>query len=150
MKYEDLRKKILNKPEVKRILKEKKLAYQTADMVLKLRIKKGWTQEKLAKKIGTKQPAIARIENGDLVPGLETLEQIAKAFGVELTLPKFSCLSEEKETRIFVDQFHADWVKEISLLPQISLIVGCKFKSESFVTTNEQPNIELTSCLGVK
>ncbi len=89
MKYTDLKKELLGKKELRKIRVKNQLAYDVANMVLDARIKKGLTQSQLAKKIGTKQPSIARIENGDYVPTLTFLEKIAKALDTELIVPSF-------------------------------------------------------------
>lgn len=47
--------------------------------ILSLRIEENLTQEALAKKIGTKQPAFARIERGRILPNIRFLEKIAEA-----------------------------------------------------------------------
>ena len=44
------------------------------------------TQEALAKKIGTKQSAIARFESGKTNPTISFLSNIAEALGGELTV----------------------------------------------------------------
>lgn len=48
-----------------------------------LRLRKGWSQQRLAKEIGTSQPHIARIESGqDML--LDTARRLANALGVSL------------------------------------------------------------------
>lgn len=53
--------------------------YQVNKLVFEARAHAVLSQERLAKKIGTKQPAIARIENCSISPSVRTLEKIAKA-----------------------------------------------------------------------
>lgn len=53
------------------------LIIKIGGIIIGLRLKHCLTQGQLAKKIGTKQPAIARIENGELLPSLEVLQKIA-------------------------------------------------------------------------
>ena len=53
--------------------------YQLRKRILELRLEKGYSQEELAKKAGTKQAVISRIENGESEPRLETINKIAKA-----------------------------------------------------------------------
>jgi DNA-binding XRE family transcriptional regulator len=57
---------------------------QLARKVRSLREKRGLTQTELAELIGTRQPAIARLESGRAVPKLELLEKIARALGLRL------------------------------------------------------------------
>lgn len=54
------------------------------------RIKAGFTQTKLAKLMGTKQPSIARAERGKVMPSLGLLLRIAKACNKGIVSPKIS------------------------------------------------------------
>jgi ribosome-binding protein aMBF1 (putative translation factor) len=56
-----------------------------AVVVIEARMRAGLSQAALAKRIGTKQPAIARIEGGQL-PSTATLQRIAKATGTRLRI----------------------------------------------------------------
>lgn len=51
-----------------------------------LREKKGWTQEALAEKSGLPQSHISRIEGGKLSPSRKTIERLAKALGVTVSI----------------------------------------------------------------
>ncbi len=51
-----------------------------------LREAKNLSQADLAKRVGTKQPQIARIELGKNVPRLDILQRMAHALGVRLTV----------------------------------------------------------------
>jgi len=63
--------------------------------IVKLRIEKGITQKELAKKLGTKQSAISRLENVSVNPTLKFLFKILKALDAEI---KIEPLNSEKET----------------------------------------------------
>jgi len=67
-----------------KISDKEKLALQIGDIILDARIKTGISQSSLAKKIGTKQPSIARAENGEVIAGIEFLHKIAKALKLKL------------------------------------------------------------------
>jgi len=54
--------------------------------LLLLRKEKGMTQAELAKKIGTSQSNVARLERGQQNFTVETLDKIAKVFGKELKI----------------------------------------------------------------
>jgi len=54
--------------------------------IANLRLSRGLTQADLARKIGTKQPAIARIEQGQNPPSLRTLLRIADALNARLVI----------------------------------------------------------------
>lgn len=73
---------------------KKDLAFHIGLMVEHARISMGMTQTELAEKINTKQPAIARIENGKSLPSLTVLDKIAKeAFDSYLVPPRFAFMS---------------------------------------------------------
>ena len=55
-----------------------------ARSVRKVREALGWSQAQLAHRVGTKQPGIARLESGRVVPKLELLNKIAVAAGRRL------------------------------------------------------------------
>lgn len=57
---------------------------QLARRVKALRGKHHLSQEKLAELVGTKQPAIARLEAGNVLPRLDLLERIAYALGAHV------------------------------------------------------------------
>lgn len=48
----------------------------------KLRLQAGLSQAQLAKLVDSQQPAIARLEKGDIDPGVSTIEKLAEALGV--------------------------------------------------------------------
>jgi len=49
-----------------------------------LRKKQGWSQQQLAKKIGTSGPIIGRYERGEMTPSVEVAKKLADIFGVTL------------------------------------------------------------------
>lgn len=55
------------------------LELEAGYQVARLRILRGLTQAQLAEMVGTRQPSIARLENGSSVPSLSFLERIAEA-----------------------------------------------------------------------
>lgn len=55
-------------------------------LIRRSRLERGLTQRQLAKKAGTSQPAIARLETGTHSPTIETLERVLAALGLELEL----------------------------------------------------------------
>lgn len=57
-----------------------------ARQMRELREKHNLSQAELAERVGTKQPAIARLESGRVVPRLDLLQKIAAALGLELEL----------------------------------------------------------------
>jgi transcriptional regulator with XRE-family HTH domain len=72
------------------------LSFHIGRMIINARLATGMTQAVLAHKIGTQQPAIARIENGDSLPSLGMLDKIAKrAFGSYLVPPRFGFMQND-------------------------------------------------------
>ena len=95
MKIGEIKKQILKRnPGIEEELR-KDLAFQVGRMLVNARLTQKMTQEALAKKTGTKQPAIARIESGSNLPNLSLLDKIAKAFGSYLIPPRFAFMKQE-------------------------------------------------------
>ena len=63
-----------------------KEAFEIAERVRQARERRGLTQAELAARIGSTQPALARLEAGGVMPNLDTLHRIAEALGLELVV----------------------------------------------------------------
>ena len=59
---------------------------EVARLVRDLRKRKKVSQGELAARVGTKQPAIARLESGRVVPKLDLLGKVARALGRRLAV----------------------------------------------------------------
>ena len=57
---------------------------ETKDIVLKLRTKKGMSQDELAEKVFVTRQAVSRWENGETTPNTETLKLLSKLFDVSI------------------------------------------------------------------
>lgn len=77
--------KILKDPEVRILFEEEHAKTEIANAVRSARIKAGLTQLELAKRIGSVQSVIARLEGGSdkRTPSLPLLARIAAACGAE-------------------------------------------------------------------
>jgi len=64
-----------------------------------LRVKNGYTQDSLAEALGISRSAISMYENGNREPDLETLEQIADLFNVDMNY----LLGRSQKTTILPD-----------------------------------------------
>jgi ribosome-binding protein aMBF1 (putative translation factor) len=65
---------------------EEMARYDLAQRLREARTSKKLTQEQLAKLAGTRQPNIARLESGRVLPHLDQLAKIARALGMRLEL----------------------------------------------------------------
>jgi len=57
-----------------------------ASAVMDVRNRAGLTQKELARKMGTTQPVVARLESGRTRPSMRTLERLAEATGSRLLI----------------------------------------------------------------
>lgn len=89
MNLKEFRKKLLSNPKFKKEFdNQNDLAFEISEMIINNRIKRGMTQEKLAKMVKTKQSSIARLESGKYLPSLSFLQKIAKILNADLIPPK--------------------------------------------------------------
>ena len=86
MKHDDMKKQLLQNPKVKNEYDKLKILYDIKREIIKLRLEQGISQKELAAKVGTRQSAISRLENGDYNPSIEFLNKVAKALGKELNV----------------------------------------------------------------
>ena len=70
----------LENPEFQKEWNDLELRYTIIKQLIKLRNSYNLSQTQLAKKIGTTQAVISRIENGTTNIGIDFLEKIARAF----------------------------------------------------------------------
>ena len=76
----------LEDPEFKRLWEEDELEYQIISELIALRSELNLTQEQLSQITGVRQSNISRIECGNSLPSLRTLQKIADATGKKLKL----------------------------------------------------------------
>ncbi len=80
-----LNREIGDDPELKRMVAEEMVNARVAQAIYDLRIDAGLTQRELARRVGTTQPVIARLEDADYQGhSLRMLIRIASALGREL------------------------------------------------------------------
>jgi transcriptional regulator with XRE-family HTH domain len=93
-------------PEFVTALAELEPAYQVA----RLRILKGLTQEQLAELVGTRQPSIARLENGASTPTISFLRKVAAALGsrVEVRFVPLEDTPQPRPDRLSADSLTTD------------------------------------------
>ncbi|MDO8429610.1 MAG: helix-turn-helix transcriptional regulator [Candidatus Daviesbacteria bacterium] len=86
VKWEDVKKELLQDPEFKKEYDSMELEYSIIAQVIQKRLDKGLTQKELAEKVGTKQSAIARLEGGNSNPSVAFLKKVSEALGSKLQI----------------------------------------------------------------
>lgn len=86
MNWQTHRKILLKDQKVKKALEKSAVEYQVARALIKARIDRSLTQVALAKKLGTKQSVISRVENAKTVPSLSFLKKVAYILDMPLRL----------------------------------------------------------------
>lgn len=77
----------LKDPEFRAYYREERQALKLAMKIVRLREKKGLSQQQLAKLMDTSQQAISRIESGEYEGfTLKTLEKLARATGTQIKI----------------------------------------------------------------
>lgn len=82
--YKNLKSQLLKDKEINKAYDELGPEFELVQLVIKKRLEKGLTQAELAKKIGTKQAAISRLESGTSNPTVSFLQKVAEALGTRL------------------------------------------------------------------
>ncbi|MBW1617055.1 MAG: helix-turn-helix transcriptional regulator [Deltaproteobacteria bacterium] len=90
MTHEELKKKALSQKAVKKEYDELSVEFSLLMQLLSARKERGLTQADIAEKMGTKAPAITRLESslatGGHSPSLTTLRKYASALGYSLSV----------------------------------------------------------------
>lgn len=85
-KLADLKKRLMADPEFQREYAEADAEFQVIEALVRARTKANLSQAELARRIGTTQSAIARLEGGGVSPSLSTLRKYAEATGTKLEI----------------------------------------------------------------
>jgi ribosome-binding protein aMBF1 (putative translation factor) len=84
--FSEMKKELLSDPEVKKYYDELKPEYDLIRSIIDKRTEKKISQLELAKRVGTGQSAISRLEGGNYNPSFRFLQKVAKALGARLTV----------------------------------------------------------------
>jgi DNA-binding XRE family transcriptional regulator len=84
--YDEFEAKLLEKPGIRKEYEALKPKYDMIKSLIERRGKLGISQTELAKIVGTKQPAISRLEKGDYNTTLSTLFKVAEALDLEISV----------------------------------------------------------------
>lgn len=85
-KLADLKKKLLKNSAVKASYEQADAEYAVIEALIRARTRANLSQSELAKRLGTTQSAIARLEGGGISPSLSTLRRYAEATGARLQI----------------------------------------------------------------
>lgn len=85
-RYEDFEAELLERPEIRQEYEALRPKYDIIRNVIERRIQLNISQKRLAELIGTKQPAISRLENGDSNATLGTLIKVANALELDVSI----------------------------------------------------------------
>ena len=95
IKYEDFKAELLADPEVRAEYEALEPEFRLIRSIISRRNELNISQEQLAKLVGTRQPAISRLERGDGNITVNTLRRIADALDADLDI-SFKARSHSK------------------------------------------------------
>lgn len=82
--YAQLKKELLRDRKIRLAYENFGPEFSVVAMIIKRRITRGLTQRELAKRVGTRQSAISRLESGSYNPSLSFLQKVSKALDARL------------------------------------------------------------------
>jgi len=82
----ELHKKWMKEPKYRKAFDALEEEFVLVSAVIDVRNRAGLTQKQLARKMGTTQPVVARLESGRSKPSMRTLERLAEATGSRLLI----------------------------------------------------------------
>ena len=82
----ELHKKWMKEPRYQKAYQALEEEFALASALIGARNRAGLTQQELARKMGTSQPVVARLESGRVRPSMRTLERLAAATGSRLLI----------------------------------------------------------------
>lgn len=85
-KLADIKKRLMANPEFEREYAAADAEFVVIEALVRARTAADLSQAELARRIGTTQSAIARLEGGRVSPSLSTLRKYAKATGTKLEI----------------------------------------------------------------
>ena len=80
-RFKAVKKKMLSDPEVREAYQAMAGEFGLARELIAARVRAGLTQAEVAKRMGTTQSAVARLEGGRRLPSMKTLLRYAEATG---------------------------------------------------------------------
>lgn len=83
---EKLKADLMKNPRFRREYEKLETEYQIASQIIGARIKQKMSQAELAKKAGTDQAVISRLEGMNAKPSISLLERIARALNIKMSI----------------------------------------------------------------
>ena len=84
--YSQFKRETLKKKKIRAVYEVLGPEFEITAALIKRRLEKGLTQQELAKRVGTKQSAIARLESGMYNPSLDFLKKVINALDARLRI----------------------------------------------------------------
>ena len=84
--YSQFKKEALKKRKIRAAYEALGPEFEIMAALIKRRLEKGLTQKELAKRVGTKQSSIARLESGTYNPSLNFLKKVTHALDARLQI----------------------------------------------------------------
>ena len=84
--FDEHLKEMLKNPEFRKEWEDSEVEYQLGRKLIEARLKRNISQRELAKKVGTSQAAISRIEAMNSNPSIGLLKRLAEALGTKLKI----------------------------------------------------------------
>ena len=102
----ELRKKWMKDPEFRAEYEALHLEFEIMGALIRARAQSGLTQADIAKRMGTSQSAVARLEGGRSNPSMRTLDRFATATGTRVRIwfePNDAAQTTDDEIESFAD-----------------------------------------------
>lgn len=84
--FKQLHNEWMKDPEYRREYEKLEPEFQIARQIIGARVKKKMSQEELARRVGTGQAVISRLEGMNARPSLSLLTRVAQALGTKITV----------------------------------------------------------------
>lgn len=84
MNWKEHKRQLMKDPSFRKEYEEMEPEYKLASDLIRVRLSKGLTQEELARRLHTRQSAIARLESAGSLPSLSTVKRVAEALDADL------------------------------------------------------------------
>ncbi|HSX19149.1 MAG TPA: helix-turn-helix transcriptional regulator [Candidatus Saccharimonadales bacterium] len=84
--HEDLKARLMKRPGFRREYEKLEPEFAIARAMIDARVKKNISQQELARKMGTGQAVISRLEGASASPSLSLIKRLASALGLKVEL----------------------------------------------------------------